>query len=122
VVIKSRAPIIHKICINKSHQSNTLQIPTNTNKYHLVERLVDIGASMFMLSIILVRELGIMCLGMKSYKTMSMVVIQAFKKISKLIVHIGQVQCNMNFMILNINNYDDLLGLDFFIKIGDSGH
>jgi hypothetical protein len=35
---------------------------------HLVERLVDIGASMFILSIILVRELGIMHLGMESYK------------------------------------------------------
>jgi hypothetical protein len=46
----------------------------------LVERLVDIGASMFILSIIPLRELGIMCLGMESYKTMSMVVIQAFRK------------------------------------------
>jgi hypothetical protein len=45
-----------------------------------------------------------MRLGMESYKTMSMIVIQAFRKISKLIVHIGQVQCNMNFMILNIDN------------------
>jgi hypothetical protein len=53
---------------------------------------------------------------------MSRVVIQAFRKTIKLIIHIGQVQCNMNFMILNIDIYDDLLGLDFFIKIGDSGH
>jgi hypothetical protein len=53
---------------------------------------------------------------------MSMVVIQTLIKTSKLIIHIGQVQCNMNFMILNIDTYDDLLGLDFFIKIGDSGH
>jgi hypothetical protein len=45
---------------------------------------------------------------------MSMVVIQAFRKTSKLIIHIGQVQCNMNFMILNVDTYDDLLRLDFF--------
>jgi hypothetical protein len=84
--------------------------------------LVDIGASMFILSIILVRKLGIMRLGMESYKTMAMVVIQPFRKTSKLIIHIGQVQCNMNFMIFNIDIYDDLLGLDFFTKIGDNGH
>jgi hypothetical protein len=28
----------------------------------------------------------------------------------------------MNFMIFNIDIYDDLLGLDFFTKIGDNGH
>jgi len=49
----SRAPIIHK-----SHQSNTLH-PLIQIINHLVERLVDIGASMFILSIILVKELGI---------------------------------------------------------------
>ncbi len=62
MVITSRAPIIHK-----SHQSNTLH-PLIQIMNHLVERLVDIGASMFILSIILVRELGIMHLGMESYK------------------------------------------------------
>jgi hypothetical protein len=54
----------------------------------------------------------------KSYKTASNVVTQAFGKISELPLQIGDVQCLMNFMVMDIDNYDILLGLDFFIKMG----
>ncbi len=43
---------------------------------------------------------------------------QAFGKISKLHVKVGNVECLMTFMIVDTNNYNLLLGLDLFIKIG----
>jgi hypothetical protein len=33
-------------------------------------------------------------------------------------VRVGKIQCLMTFMVVNTNNYDLFLGLDFFIKIG----
>jgi len=48
----------------------------------------------------------------------SSVVSQALSMIIELPVRIRDVQCLMVFMIVDINNYDLLLGLDFFIKIG----
>ncbi len=48
----------------------------------------------------------------------SSVMAQAFGMIIELPVRIGDVQCLMMFMIVDTNNYDLLLGLDFLIKIG----
>jgi uncharacterized membrane protein len=42
----------------------------------------------------------------KSYKKTSRVVTQALGKISELLVRVGDVQCFMTFMIMDINNYD----------------
>jgi hypothetical protein len=53
---------------------------------------------------------------LESYKTTSGVVIQAPSKINELLVQVGDVYCLMNFMVVNTNNYDIFLGLDFFIK------
>jgi len=33
-------------------------------------------------------------------------------------VRVGTVVCNMVFLVVDINTYDLLLGLDFFMKIG----
>jgi hypothetical protein len=33
-------------------------------------------------------------------------------------VKVGGVQCTMTFMVVDTDNYDVLLGLDFLIKIG----
>jgi hypothetical protein len=33
-------------------------------------------------------------------------------------VKVGGVQCTMTFMVVDIDSYDVLLGLDFLIKIG----
>jgi hypothetical protein len=53
-LIKSNeAPIIHKICINKSHRSRTLHLLVGVGK-NLVEGLVDISASMSIMSTIVV--------------------------------------------------------------------
>jgi uncharacterized protein YlaN (UPF0358 family) len=46
------------------------------------------------------------------------VVSQALGMIIELLVRIRDVQCLMMFMIVDTNNYDLLLGLDFLIKIG----
>ncbi len=53
---------------------------------HLVEGLVDISASMSIMSIIIIYEFGIMHLvfGTKSYKMASGVVTQTLNKITKL--------------------------------------
>jgi hypothetical protein len=38
--------------------------------------------------------------------------------ISELLVHVGEVLCKIDFMVVDIDGYDVLLGLDFLIKIG----
>jgi hypothetical protein len=45
-------------------------------------------------------------------------VIQALGKISELPVRVGDVHFLMTFMIVDMNSYNILLGLDFLIKIG----
>ncbi len=70
VSIFSTAPTLRQICINKTHRSKTFHLLVEINNY-VVEGLVDIGASMFVMAIATVRELGIMHLvtRSKTYKT-----------------------------------------------------
>ncbi len=86
----------------------------------MVERLVDTGASMSVMVAAIVRELGIMHLvnNSKTYKTALGVVTQALGRIDDIPVKVGGVQCTMTFMVVDIDSYDVLLGLDFLIKIG----
>ncbi len=67
-----------------------------------------------------VQKLGIMHLviGSKSYKITFSIITQAFGKINEIVVKFGKIQCPMTFMVVDTNNYDLLLGLDFLIKIG----
>ncbi|CAK9259425.1 unnamed protein product [Sphagnum jensenii] len=67
-----------------------------------------------------VRELGLMHLvsGSETYKTASGVVTQALGQIDEVPVKVGGVQCTMTFMVVDIDSYDVLLGLDLLIKIG----
>lgn len=86
-----------------------------------IEGLVDTSTFMSInLSTTIVRELGIIHLifGLEFDNTASYVIIQVLGKISELHVWIGDVQCLMNFMVVDIEKYDIFLGLDFFIKIG----
>jgi hypothetical protein len=98
---------MHKISINKNHCSKLLYLVIEINS-HLVEGLVDIVTSMFVMFANVVREIGIMYLivGSKPYKTAYGVVIQAFGRINELHVKVGDIQCLMTFMIMYINNYD----------------
>ncbi len=70
----------------------------------------------------IVRELGITHLvtGSETYKTVSRVITQAFNKIDEVPVQVGGVQCITTFMVVDTDNYDVLLGLDFLIKMVQS--
>jgi hypothetical protein len=115
-------PIIQQICVNKSHQNKTLHLLVEISN-HLVEGLVGTDASMSIMAIGVVCELGIMHLiiGSESYKTTSRLVTHVVGRINEIIVKVGEIQCLMTFMIINIINYELLLGLDFLIKIGAIG-
>jgi hypothetical protein len=73
------------------------------------------------MSIVVVHELGIIHLvsGVKAYKTTFGVFTQAFGWTIDFPIKVGDVQCLMTFMIIDIDSYDLLLSLDFFIKIGE---
>jgi hypothetical protein len=55
----SVAPILRKICINKTHQSKTQHLLVEINNI-VVEGLVDTRAFISIMTIIVVRKLGIM--------------------------------------------------------------
>jgi predicted aspartyl protease len=86
----------------------------------MIEGLVDTGASMSVMAASVVKELGIMHLvaGHETYKTTSSIVTQALWRIVELRVKVGGIICQMIFLVVDTDNYDLLLGLDFLIKIG----
>jgi len=59
VSMVSTFPVIKNICINKTHRNKTLHLLVEINNY-VVEKLVDIGASMSIMAVAIVRELSIM--------------------------------------------------------------
>ncbi len=87
---------------------------------YVVKGLVDIGTSMSIMVVVVIKDLGIMHLvtRSKTYKIMSRVVTQTMGRINEVVVKVGGVQCTMTFMVVSINRYDILFGLDFLIKIG----
>jgi hypothetical protein len=87
---------------------------------YVVEGLVDTGASMSIMAVAVVRELRIMHLviGFETFKIASGVVTQALSRIDEVPVKVRGVQCTMTFMVVDTDNYDVLLGLDFLMKIG----
>jgi len=86
----------------------------------VVEGLVDIGASMSVMATNVVRELGIMHLvsGHEIYKTTSRIITTTLGRLDDILMCVGNVVCNMVFLVVDTNTYDFLLGLDFLIKIG----
>jgi predicted aspartyl protease len=119
VSMVSAAPTLRKICVNKTHRSKTMHLSVEMNGY-LIEGLVDTGASMSVVAAAVVREMGMMHLvsGSETYKIASGIVTQAMGRINEVSVKTGGVQCLMTFMVVDIDSYDVLLGLDFLIKIG----
>ncbi len=95
-----------------------LHVETNNG---VIEGLVDIGASMLVMAANIIRELGIMHLvsGHETYKTTSGTVTSTLGRLVDIHVHVGNVVCNMVFLVVDIDTYDLLLGLDFFMKIGE---
>jgi hypothetical protein len=84
VSVVSATPSLWKIYVSKTHRSKTLHLLVEISDY-VIERLVDIGASMSVLAAATVRELGIMHLitGNESYKTASRVVTQALGRVDE---------------------------------------
>jgi hypothetical protein len=89
----------------------------------LVEGLVGTSASMSILVVGIVCELGIMHIvtRFESFKTTSCLVTHVVGRINEIVVKVGEIQCLRTFMIIDVDNYDLLLGLDFLIKIGPVG-
>ncbi len=112
-------PIVRRISIHKNSHSKTLHLLVELNN-NLLEGLVDTDASMSVMFIAMVRELGIMHLmsGVKAYKTTIGMVTQALGPITNFPIRVGDVQRLMMFMIIDMDNYDLLLVLYFFMKIG----
>ncbi len=84
--------VVKRISVNKNHHSKTFHLLVEINN-HLVEGLVDTGASMSVMSASVVRELGIIHLvsGSKSYKTTLGVVTHALGRISEFPMRVGNV-------------------------------
>jgi hypothetical protein len=119
VSVVTALPTLRKICVNKTHRSKTLHLPVEISNY-VVEGLVDTGASMFVLAAIVVRKLGIMHLviGNESYKTALGVITRALGRVDEIQLKIRSIQCAMTFMVIDMDGYNVLLGLDFLMKIG----
>jgi hypothetical protein len=119
-LIKSNhAPTIHNICINKSHRNRILHLLVSVGN-NLIEGLIDTRASMSIMLVTIVHELGIMHLviGMESYKIALGIITQALGKINKIIEKVGEVQCLLTFVVVDIDSYNLLFKLDFLIKNG----
>jgi predicted aspartyl protease len=84
------------------------------------EGLVDTNASMSVMTASILQELGIMhlVLGHETYKTTYGIVTIALGRLDGIHVRVGNVVCSMVFLVVDIDTYDLLLGLDFLVKIG----
>ncbi len=59
VSVVSPVPAIRRICVNKTNKSKTLHLPVEINRC-VIEGLVDTGASISVMAVAIVRELGMM--------------------------------------------------------------
>jgi predicted aspartyl protease len=112
-------PTIKRVSVNKIHRNKTLHLAVEINQA-MIQGLVDTGASMLVMATSVVTELGIMHLvaGHETYKTTSGIVTHALRRITELPVKVGRIMCQTIFLVVDTDNYDLLLGLDFLIKIG----
>jgi hypothetical protein len=111
---------IRKVCINKTNHSKTLHLVVKINQV-LLESLVDnIVASMSIMAISVIRELGIIHLVSRyeTYKTTLGMITHALGRIIDIPITMGKVVYQMVFLVVNHNSYDLFLGLDFLMRIG----
>jgi hypothetical protein len=110
---------IKRVCVNKNHKGKTSHLTVEIHN-GLIKGLVDTCVSMLVMATRIVRELGIMHMvfGTKIYKTASSTITKTLGRIIDLLVKVGNIQCNMVFLIVDTNSYDILLSLDFFMKVG----
>jgi hypothetical protein len=55
--------------------------------------------------------------GHETYKITFEIVTIALERLDDIVVHVGNVVCNMMLLVVDTNTYDLLLGLDFLMKI-----
>jgi hypothetical protein len=55
--------------------------------------------------------------GHETYKTTSGTITTALGRLDDIHVHVGNIVCNMVFLVVDIDTYDLLLSLDFLMKI-----
>ncbi len=119
IVTVNNTLVIRRISMNKTYQGKTMHLPMEVNN-GMIEGLVDIGASMSIMVASIVQELEIMhlVLGHETYKTTFGTVTTALGRLNDIHVHVGNVVYSMVFLVVDIDTYDLLLGLDFLMKIG----
>jgi hypothetical protein len=112
-------PSIKRVSVNKTHRNKTLHLAGEINQA-IIEILVDTKASMSVMVASVVKKFGIMHLvvGHETYKIAFGIVTQTLGRIIELSIKVERIICQMIFFMVNTNNYDLLLGLDFLIKIG----
>jgi hypothetical protein len=109
---------IKHVSVNKNHRGKTLHLTVEIHN-GLFEGFVDMGAPMSMMVARIIQKLGIMHLvsDNENYKTTSSTITRTLGRIINLPIKVGNIQCNMVFLIIDIDSYDLLLGLDFLMKI-----
>ncbi len=67
----------------------------------------------------IVQKLGIMhlVLNNENYKMASGIITRTLGRITDLPIKVGNIQCSMVFLIVDIDSYNILLGFDFLMKI-----
>jgi hypothetical protein len=85
----------------------------------LIEGLVDIEAFVSIMEVSMVREFSIMHLRAdhETYKITSRIITQVLGRIAKLPMKVGKIIYQVVFLMVDINNYNLLLGLDFLMTI-----
>ncbi len=85
----------------------------------LIEGLVDIEAYVSIMEASMVREFSIVHLRVdhETYKITSRIITQVLGRIAKLPMKVGRIIYQMVFLMVDINNYNLLLGLDFLMTI-----
>jgi predicted aspartyl protease len=119
VITVNNTPAIKRTFVNRNYKGKTMHLPVEINN-EMIKGLVDISASMSIMATSIVRKLGIMHLVLEheTYKTTSGTITTALGRLDDIPVCVGNVVCNMVFLVVDINTYDLFLGLDFLMKIG----
>jgi len=86
----------------------------------VIEGVVDIGASILVMATNKIRKFGIMhlVLGHETYKMTFRTIITILGRLHDIHVRVNNVVCSMVFLVVDMNTYDLMLGLDFLVKVG----
>jgi hypothetical protein len=107
MVVVQKTHVISQINVNRTHHNETLHFVMRSTSPR-IEGLVDIKASMYVMAIIVVRELGIIHLvvGREIYNTTFGIVTQALGRINQILIIFSKIICQMVFLVIDMDNYD----------------